>query len=183
MHNCVRARVCVWCFEARQQSGSSRSIQSARRRPVIPTTWWKTEKLKCYTHTHTHAPAPTHTKIRSLCVLVFIFFAFGVASYPGCFWHVINACDIRAQTEFSRKVLFSYFAPNENRIFLPTRSIAQLAQSMPHGRPGAGCCAPAQLDLCFWANYYKLPLKEVLFSTDEGTFFFFCFLISFSQLW
>jgi len=128
------ASMCAWCLEGRQQSNNSQSIQSARQRPVIPNAWWKTEKLRCCTHTHT----PT----------VFIFCALGVSWYPRSFWHVINAFDIGAQTEFSRMVLFSHSAPNENRIFLQTHSIAQLPIDA-HSQPRAMCACWCEQGLIY----------------------------------
>lgn len=71
-------------------------------------------------------------------------------------------------------IVFS-FTPNENRIFLQTHSIAQLpidaySQLRAMCVHVCVCCLWAELDLCFEGNYYKLSLKEVLFSTDEGSF-------------
>ncbi len=122
---CVCVCVCFWCLVARKQSNSSQGVQSAGRRPVIPTAWWKTEKLRCYIHTHSLTHTYTHKVFE--CVS---FCALSVSWYPGSLWHVINACDMGARTEFSGIVLFSRFLQMKKGYF--SKLIQSLnSQSMP----------------------------------------------------
>lgn len=145
---CMCVYVCLM-FRARQQSYSSQGVQEG-----VQSFQLHDERLSNWDVAH------IYTHISTVCVCNFC--ALSVSWYPGSFWHVINACDIRAQTEFSRIVLFSRWLQMKIGYF--SKLILSLnSQSMPTvGRERwvcVLCCLWTELDLCFEGNYYKLSLK------------------------